>query len=97
LHVRTATWGSNTDANTQPFVRGWGGREWMIGHAGSLAAHLDGEADPPLEPIGATDTERIFCVLLGRIAARGWRSIAEADPRVLHEWVARAHAEGGAR
>ena len=25
LHVRTATWGPNTDANTQPFVRGWGG------------------------------------------------------------------------
>src|SRR3984957_14927574 len=38
LHIRTATWGSNTDANTQPFVRGWGGREWMIGHAGSLVS-----------------------------------------------------------
>jgi transglutaminase-like putative cysteine protease/predicted glutamine amidotransferase len=94
LHVRTATWGSNTDANTQPFVRGWGGREWMIGHAGSLATHLGAEQDPRFEPIGATDTERVFCVLLGRIAARGWRSIAEADPRVLHEWLLELNAMG---
>ncbi len=94
LHVRTATWGSNTDANTQPFVRGWGGREWMIGHAGSLATHLDPESDPRFEPIGATDTERVFCVLLGRIAARGWRSIAEADPRVLHDWLLELNAMG---
>ncbi len=94
LHVRTATWGSNTDANTQPFVRGWGGREWMIGHAGSLVSRLDENADKRFEPIGATDTERIFCVLLGRIAARGWRSIGEADPRALHEWLLELNARG---
>jgi transglutaminase-like putative cysteine protease/predicted glutamine amidotransferase len=94
LHVRTATWGSNTDANTQPFVRGWGGREWMIGHAGSLVSRLDEPSDKRFEPIGATDTERIFCLLLGRIAARGWRSIGEADPRALHEWLLELNARG---
>jgi|CZKU01.1.fsa_nt_gi transglutaminase-like putative cysteine protease/predicted glutamine amidotransferase len=94
LHVRTATWGSNTDANTQPFVKSLGGRDWMIGHAGSLVSQLDEAPDPRFEPIGATDTERVFCVLLGRIAARGWRSIAEADPRVLHEWLLELNARG---
>jgi transglutaminase-like putative cysteine protease/predicted glutamine amidotransferase len=94
LHIRTATWGSNTDANTQPFVRDWGGREWMIGHAGSLAARLDEDPNPRFEPIGATDTERVFCVLLGRIAAHGWRSLADADPRVLHEWLLELNARG---
>jgi transglutaminase-like putative cysteine protease/predicted glutamine amidotransferase len=94
LHVRTAIWGSNTDANTQPFVRGWGGREWMIGHAGSLVSRLDDDPEKRFEPIGATDTERVFCVLLGRIAARGWRSIAEADLHALHEWLLELNTRG---
>jgi transglutaminase-like putative cysteine protease/predicted glutamine amidotransferase len=94
LHVRTATWGPNTDANTQPFVKSLGGRDWMIGHAGSLVTQLDENPDPRFEPIGATDTERIFCDLLDRIAARGWRSIADSDPRVLHEWLLELNARG---
>src|SRR5438552_5568534 len=57
LHIRTATWGANTDANTQPFVRSWGGREWLIGHAGSLSHRLELGASPRFEPVGATDTE----------------------------------------
>jgi transglutaminase-like putative cysteine protease/predicted glutamine amidotransferase len=94
LHVRTATWGPNTDANTQPFVRAWGGREWMIGHAGSLSARLEERFEPPFEPVGATDTELIFCALLGRIAARGWRSLAEADLEVLHGWLVELNDRG---
>jgi transglutaminase-like putative cysteine protease/predicted glutamine amidotransferase len=94
LHVRTATWGPNTDANTQPFVRAWGGREWMIGHAGSLVSRLDEDPEHRFEPIGATDTERVFCALLGRIAARGWRSIADADPHAVHEWLLELNTRG---
>jgi transglutaminase-like putative cysteine protease/predicted glutamine amidotransferase len=95
LHVRTATWGTNTDANTQPFVRNWGGREWMIGHAGSLTSKLDEKFDPPFMPVGSTDTEVVFCSLLSRIAARGWRSIADADAKVLHGWLLDLNARGG--
>ena len=36
VHIRTATWGALTEANTQPFHRPWGRREWTIGHSGSL-------------------------------------------------------------
>src|SRR4051794_37987771 len=36
VHVRTATWGGVSDANTQPFSRIWGGREWLFAHSGSL-------------------------------------------------------------
>src|SRR5260370_14914176 len=95
LHVRTATWGPNTDANTQPFVRSWGGREWMIGHAGSLTSRLDEKFEPAFEPVGATDTERVFCVLLARIAARGWPSLADADLHVLHHWRLALNTRGG--
>jgi transglutaminase-like putative cysteine protease/predicted glutamine amidotransferase len=94
LHVRAATWGPNTDANTQPFVRAWGGRDWMIGHAGSLATVLDEPADPDFEPVGATDTERIFCALMARIARRGWRSLASVDIHLLHHWLLELSAHG---
>jgi len=94
LHVRSATWGANTDANTQPFVRSWGGRDWMIGHAGSLVSALVEDPDSRFQPVGATDTERVFCTLLGRIAARGWRSIADADLSVLHGWLLELNAHG---
>jgi transglutaminase-like putative cysteine protease/predicted glutamine amidotransferase len=87
LHIRTAQWGPNTDANTQPFVRSWGGREWMIGHAGSLVRTLDRAESPRFEPVGATDTERVFCVLLERVAARGWKSLSEADLDAVHGWL----------
>ena len=36
LHIRPATWGALSDANTQPFARTWGRRDWLIAHAGSL-------------------------------------------------------------
>ena len=90
LHVRRATWGAISDANTQPFLRAWGKREWLFGHAGSLRARLELRAGAPFEPVGATDTELIFCELMNRFAERGWKSLGEADPQVLLEWLGRS-------
>jgi transglutaminase-like putative cysteine protease/predicted glutamine amidotransferase len=77
VHIRTATWGQNSDANTQPFSRSHGGRDWLIGHSGSLRERLI--AGTRFEPVGSTDTELVFCDLLERIAEAGWRSIGECD------------------
>jgi transglutaminase-like putative cysteine protease/predicted glutamine amidotransferase len=77
VHIRTATWGRNSDANTQPFSRAHGGREWLIGHSGSLRDRL--VVDGRFEPVGSTDTELVFCDLLNRIADAGWKSIGECD------------------
>jgi transglutaminase-like putative cysteine protease/predicted glutamine amidotransferase len=77
VHIRTATWGQNSDANTQPFSRSHGGRDWLFGHAGSLRDRLVVEG--PFEPVGSTDTERVFCDLLGRIATAGYVSIGQID------------------
>jgi predicted glutamine amidotransferase len=87
VHIRTATWGAPTDANTQPFCRAWGRRDWLMAHSGSLRER---PAPPPqpFEPIGSTDTEAVLCGLLGRIAERGWSSIAESDPNALLGWMA---------
>lgn len=88
LHIRIATWGQLSDANTQPFSRSHGGRDWLFVHAGSLAHRIPRAADARFQPVGSTDTEAIFCELLGRFAERGWSSIGEADPHELREWFA---------
>src|SRR3954470_7935289 len=71
LHIRKATWGSISDANTQPFCRSYGGRDWLVGHRGSLEHRLDPVRDPQFEPVGSTDTELVFCKLLAWIAEQG--------------------------
>src|SRR5580704_4472646 len=84
VHIRTATWGRNSDANTQPFSRAHGGREWLFGHSGSLRDRL--VIDGRFEPVGSTDTELVFCDLLNRIADAGWKAIGEIDlVRLRHE------------
>lgn len=87
IHVRRAQWGSVSDANTQPFVRTYGMRDWVFGHAGSLGARLERKADARFEPVGSTDTELVFCELMERIAERGWRSLVDVDLRQLQRWL----------
>ena len=55
LHIRAARWGAITDANTQPFVRSWGRRDWMMGHSGSLMRRPPDDRGM-FEPVGSTDT-----------------------------------------
>jgi transglutaminase-like putative cysteine protease/predicted glutamine amidotransferase len=86
LHVRQATWGSISDANTQPFSLSYAGRDWLIGHSGSLKHRLDAVVAPRFEPVGSTDTELIFCRLLGWLAERGARSLGEVEPESLRGW-----------
>jgi transglutaminase-like putative cysteine protease/predicted glutamine amidotransferase len=86
LHIRTATWGSISAANTQPFHQPYARREWMFAHSGSLKARVELSSEARFEPVGSTDTELIFCELLSWFASRGWRSIGDADFGELHAW-----------
>jgi len=94
LHIRVARWGTISDANTQPFSRSWGGRDWLISHSGSLTARLAPRRNARFEPVGSTDTEQLFCEILERIADRGWRSLGDADPEVLRQWFSDLNAQG---
>jgi transglutaminase-like putative cysteine protease/predicted glutamine amidotransferase len=86
LHIRVATWGRLSDANTQPFLRTYGGRDWLLAHSGSLRHRLAPAPDARFLPVGSTDTELIFCEILGRIAEAGWQSLGEVPPETLHAW-----------
>lgn len=95
LHIRRARWGAISDANTQPFARSWAGRDWLIAHAGSLDEVPPLAEDARFTPVGGTDTEQVFCVLLDRIAARGWRSLGDVDVEELLAWLRELDALGG--
>lgn len=72
-------------ANTHPFRRTCCGRAWVFAHNGILpgaAASRDADAAPLCAPVGDTDSEHAFCMVLDRITAafsaldatreRGW-------------------------
>lgn len=94
LHIRHATWGALSDANTQPFARTWGRRDWLFAHAGSLEERL-AEIPGPFEPVGSTDTEEIFCQFLNKCVERNWRSLAETDLDVIVGWLSELNEHGG--
>ncbi|MEY8828883.1 class II glutamine amidotransferase [Sedimentitalea sp. XS_ASV28] len=60
-------------ANTHPFERELDGRSWVFAHNGKLPGV---STAPPLssgrfQPLGDTDSEHAFCLLLNRIAESG--------------------------
>ena len=93
LHIRAATWGALSDANTQPFSRTWGRRDWLFAHAGSLD-RKPSDVPGPFEPVGSTDTESVLCGLLNRFIEYGWKSIAEIDLDIIVQWFGELNEVG---
>lgn len=62
-HIRKATQGKITLANTHPFIRELWGKYWVFAHNGNLEKFktLTGEF---FNPVGDTDSEQAFCFLL---------------------------------
>jgi glutamine amidotransferase len=75
-HIRHATRGAIELANTQPFVRELGGRVQVFAHNGYLddAVLSDKASMQRFQPIGDTDSEAAFCLLLERMAANSGAS-----------------------
>lgn len=70
-HIRHATQGAVSLANTQPFVRELGGHTHVFAHNGDLAGINRSEALTlgTSRPVGQTDSEHAFCALLERVSA----------------------------
>ena len=69
-HIRRATTGAISFANTQPFVRELGGRMHVFAHNGRLDGIETqyGSAPQRFRPVGDTDSEAAFCIILERLA-----------------------------
>lgn len=73
-HVRYATAGAPSFANTHPFIRELGGQMHLFAHNGGLEGIWDKISlqSGAYTPVGDTDSEFAFCVLLERLAPL-WR------------------------
>jgi transglutaminase-like putative cysteine protease/predicted glutamine amidotransferase len=86
--------------DTHPFMRTWGGRDWLFTHNGDLRHEFRSELPLPeqrvFEPLGSTDSEHVFCWLLEQMRAVGARRIREVDSALLHSWLRQINALGTA-
>jgi len=101
-HIRRATQGRLTLANTQPFTRELGGQVHVFAHNGDLdgaglrnSFHLGA-----YHPVGETDSEYAFCALLARLSGL-WREPKQAPPvavrlALVSEFAAELRAFGPA-
>ena len=80
-HIRRATRGATSLSNTQPFVRQLADRMHVFVHNGDLPGIEDSMtlAFDRYRPLGTTDSEHAYCVLLERIQAL-WGSSALPPP-----------------
>ena len=67
-HVRHKTTGAATYADTHPFVRELHGREYCFAHNGTLTGDFWKLPVRRFRPLGATDSEHLFCHLLDLFA-----------------------------
>lgn len=65
-HIRKATEGDVKLANCHPFVRELWGQAWVFAHNGDLK-NFHPKLSSDFLPIGETDSERAFCLLLQTI------------------------------
>lgn len=80
-HVRYATAGTPSLANTHPFVRELGGRMHCFAHNGELEDiwnRMSLQSDA-FRPVGQTDSEHAFCFLLERLVPL-WRHADGVPP-----------------
>ena len=66
-HIRKATFGQVSLANTHPFMRELWGEYWLFAHNGHLQALDELFADNRQQyyrPVGTTDSEQAFCYIL---------------------------------
>jgi predicted glutamine amidotransferase len=94
-HVRYKTVGAEpSHADTHPFARELGGRDYCFAHNGTLGGPAWQLPLGAHRPVGDTDSERFFCHLLHALARRGAPLDSPGDWRWLHETLASANAHG---
>ncbi len=92
-HVRRRTRGPVNLANTHPFVRELWGRHFTFAHNGTVRGIRKRLGSGRFRPIGTTDSEYAFCVLMNRLERAFPKGYPE--PSALARAVARAGREIG--
>lgn len=92
-HIRHATVGGNSLANTQPFSRELGGHVHLFAHNGGFQGIEDlfARTVHRFRPVGDTDSEKGFCLLLDRLI-KVWDGATEPPPLAARLAVVEAFA-----
>jgi len=77
-HIRKATVGETTLANCHPFQREMWGRNWIFAHNGNLE-NLPALRQRYYRPVGTTDSEQAFCLILETLRERHPEPPGSAD------------------
>jgi predicted glutamine amidotransferase len=94
-HVRQKTSGSvPTHADTHPFARELNGREYCFAHNGTLTGAFWQKPLGRFRPIGATDSEYLFCLLLAELEQGEGRLESEQQWTWLHDLLLRLNEFG---
>ncbi len=81
-HIRRATRGSVGLPNTHPFARELGGRIHVFAHNGAVPGVLERPLSGRFRPVGDTDSEHAFCLLLDRLAPLWDRGVPPEEARI---------------
>jgi glutamine amidotransferase len=85
-HIRHATVGKSALHNTQPFVRELGGRRHVFVHNGDLEGLTSMNELTCFQPIGDTDSEHAFCLLLYELQ-RLWQGSKTHSPPLAERFA----------
>ena len=83
-HIRKASQGQTSLANTHPFMREMWGEYWLFAHNGHLIDFFP-EQGEYYHAVGTTDSERAFCFILNRLRSR---FATKPEPEVLFDAIA---------
>ena len=83
-HIRKASQGQTSLANTHPFMREMWGEYWLFAHNGHLIGFFP-EQGEYYHAVGSTDSERAFCFILNRLRSR---FATKPEPEVLFDAIA---------
>jgi predicted glutamine amidotransferase len=94
-HVRHKTTGGEpTHADTHPFARELGGRDYCFAHNGTIAGYAGELPLGRFRPVGRTDSEHVFCHLMEDVAGRADALDTEAGWKWLHGKLAAVNRLG---
>lgn len=93
-HIRKATIGNIALENCHPFRRELWGRYWVFAHNGDLP-NFQPETRGFYQPVGQTDSERAFCLILDTLRQRFSKKPALEDLYGVLQEVTQAIAQYG--
>lgn len=100
MHFNGASWNPTTQ-DTEPYTRIVGKKDWVWMHQGALdmpklRKKHNQYSDNFYEPLGNTDSELAFCIILNRVLAWKVKKLSDIGWDKLHDWFKELNQLGSA-